>query len=71
MSASLKSLFYYALKYGEDAFNGKLIYIDEVEASKLTLPLLRTLTSSTDIEPRHLSVYDADLLDIRIKGPRS
>jgi hypothetical protein len=69
-SASPKSLFYYALKYGENAFNGRLIYIDEIESSKLTLPLLRTLTSPTDIEPRHLSVYDADLLDIKIKGPR-
>jgi hypothetical protein len=69
-SASPKSLFYYAKQYGEDAFNGKLIYIDEVESSKLTLPLLRTLTGQTDIEPRHLSVYDAELLDLRIKGPR-
>jgi len=69
-SASPKALFYYAKKYGENCFDGKLIFIDEVESSKLTLPMLRTLTSPTDIEPRHLSVYDADLLDLKIKGPR-
>lgn len=69
-SASPKSLFYYAKKYGESCFDGKLIYIDEIESSKLTLPLLRSLTSPTDMQPRHLSVYDADLLDLKIKGPR-
>jgi len=67
-SASGKSLFYYCKKYGDNALDKKLIFIDEVEASKDAIPLLRTLTSQTDIEPRHLSVFDAELLDLKIKG---
>lgn len=69
-SASPKSLFFYAKEHGEECFNGRLIYIDEVESSKYTIPMLRTLTSQTDITPRHLSVYDQELLDLRITGPR-
>jgi hypothetical protein len=70
-SASPKSLFYYVKEYGEDALSNKLLYIDEVEASKDALPILRSLTGQTEITPRHLSVYDADLLDLKIKGQRA
>jgi len=69
-SASPLSLFYYVKRYGEDALNGKLIFIDEVETSRMALPMLRSLTGQTEIEPRHLSVNDAELLDLKIKGPR-
>jgi len=70
-SASPKSLFYYVKEYGEDALDGVLLYIDEVEASQFTLPMLRSLTGQTEITPRHLSVYDAELLDLKIKGKRA
>jgi hypothetical protein len=70
-SCTPKSLFYYVKKYGEEALENKLLYIDEIEASQDTLPILRSLTGQTDIEPRHLSVYDADLLDLKIKGKRT
>jgi hypothetical protein len=70
-SASPKSLFYYAKEHGPDAFDGKLIYIDEVESSKMTLPMLRSLTGQTDIAPRHLSCADNELIDILIKGKRT
>jgi hypothetical protein len=63
--------FFYAIKaYGENFYDGKLIYIDEVESSSETMPMLRSLTGQTDIEPRHLSVHDAELLDLKIKGKR-
>jgi len=70
-SATPKSLFYYVLKYGVDSLKDKLLLIDEVEASEDTLPILRSLTGQTDIEPRHLSVYDAELLDLKIRGKRT
>lgn len=65
------SLFYYVKQYGEESLDKKLIFIDEVESSVETEPLLRSLTGQTDITPRHLSVYDAALLDLKIKGKRS
>lgn len=70
-SASPLSLFYYVKRYGEDALDGILIYIDEVEASKFALPMLRSLTGQTEITPRHLSVHDAEVLDLKIKGSRT
>jgi len=36
----------------------------------MALPMLRSLTGQTEIEPRHLSVNDAELLDLKIKGSR-
>lgn len=70
-SSSPLSFFYYIKKYGEWGLDKKLIYIDEVEASKRALPMLRTLTGQTDITPRHLSVFEGDVLDLKIKGKRS
>jgi predicted transcriptional regulator len=70
-SVSPLSLFYYAKKYGEDSLKGKLIFIDEFESSRMALPIIRVLTGQSDIEPRHLSVHEAELLDLKIKGPRS
>lgn len=70
-SASPLSLFYYVYKYGEWALDGKLVFIDEVESSKTAEPMLRSLTGQTDVTPRHLSVHEADLLDLTIKGKRS
>jgi len=70
-STSPKSFFYYVKEYGEDSLGDILLFIDEVEASKDALPLLRTLTTRTEITPRHLSVYDSELLDLKIKGKRA
>lgn len=67
-SASPLSLFYYVKRYGEDALDGLLIYIDEVEASRFVLPMLRSLTGQTEITPRHLPVYDAEVLDLKGRG---
>lgn len=69
-SASPLSLFYYVKHYGPSALDGILLFIDEVEAAKNALPMLRSLTGQTEITPRHLSVYDAELLDLKIKGQR-
>ena len=70
-SASPLSLFYYIKAYGEDALDGKLLFIDEVEASKFAMPMLRSLTSQTPILPRHLSVHEAEILDLKIVGKRA
>jgi len=70
-SSSPLAFFYYVKKYGEWSLDKKLIYIDEVEASKSALPTLRALTGQTDITPRHLSVHEAQVLDLEIKGKRS
>jgi len=70
-SASPLSLFYYVKKYGEESLDKTLLFIDEVEATKNALPMLRSLTSQTEIMPRHLSVHEAELLDIKIKGKRT
>ena len=70
-SASPLSLFYYIKHYGEDALDGKLLFIDEVEASKFAMPMLRSLTSQTPILPRHLSVHEAEILDLKIVGKRA
>ena len=70
-SASPLSFFYYIKKYGEWALDKKLIFIDEVEASRMALPMLRSLTGQTPITPRHLSVHDAEFLDLQIKGKRA
>jgi len=70
-SASPLSLFYYVKEYGEEALSGVLLYIDEVEASKFALPMLRSLTSQTEIHPRHLSVHEAEILDLKIVGSRA
>jgi hypothetical protein len=70
-SASPMSLFYYAKAYGEDAFDGLTIFIDEVESSEHTLPVLRSLTGQTEITPRHLSVNDAEVMDLKITGKRT
>jgi len=70
-SSSPLSMFYYIKEYGEDALDGVLIYLDEVEASQETLPMLRSLTSQTKITPRHLTVQDQNLIDLRIKGRRA
>lgn len=70
-SASPLSLFYYVKKYGEKALNKTLLFIDEVEATKNALPMLRSLTSQTEITPRHLSVHESELVDIKIKGNRA
>ena len=70
-SASPVSLFYYIKEHGEWALDKKLLYLDEVEASSTALPMLRSLTGQTEILPRHLSVHDAKLLDLSIKGKRA
>jgi predicted transcriptional regulator len=70
-SSSPLSFFYYVKKFGEWSLDKKLIFIDEVEVSKDALPMLRTLTGQTDITPRHLSVHEAEVLDLKIKGKRS
>lgn len=70
-SASPLSLFYYIKAHGEDALAGKLLFIDEVEASRFAMPMLRSLTSQTPILPRHLSVYEAEVLDLKIVGTRA
>jgi predicted transcriptional regulator len=70
-STSPKSYFYYVKECGEDALTDKMLFIDEAEASAEAEPVLRALTSRTEITPRHLSVYDANLLDLRITGKRS
>ncbi len=70
-SASPKSLFYYVKENGPNSLADMLIYIDEVESSKATLPMLRSLTSQTEITPRHLSVFDAEVLDLQILGTRT
>ena len=70
-STSPLAFFYYVKKYGEDSLDKKLIYIDEVTGSKDTVPVLKHLTGQTAITPRHLSVYDAKLLDMKINGRRS
>ena len=69
-SASPLSLFYYVKRYGPSALDAILLFIDEVEAAKNALPMLRSLTGQTEITPRHLSVYDAELLNLKIKGQR-
>lgn len=70
-SASPVSLFYYIKENGEWALDKKLLYLDEVEASSSALPMLRSLTGQTDIQPRHLSVHEAKILDLCIKGKRT
>jgi len=70
-SSSPLAFFYYVKKYGEWSLDKKLIYIDEVEASKSALPTLRSLTGQTNITPRHLSVHEAEVLDLEIKGKRA
>jgi len=70
-SASPLSFFYYIKKYGEWALDKKLIFIDEFESSKHAEPILRSLTGQTPITPRHLSVFEAELIDLVIQGKRS
>jgi len=70
-STSPKSYFYYVKQHGEDSLSDKLLFIDEAEASAEAEPVLRALTSRTEITPRHLSVYDSELLDLKIKGKRA
>jgi len=70
-SASPMSLFYFIKARGPHALDNMLLYIDEVEASKYAIPMLRTLTSQTKITPRHLSVHEAEVLDLKIAGKRS
>ena len=70
-SSSPMSLFYFVKKFGEHALDKTLIFLDEVEASMNTLPMLRSLTGQTDITPRHLSVFESDVIDIKIKGQRT
>jgi len=70
-SSSPVAFFYYIKKFGEWSLDKKLIYIDELEASKTALPTLRSLTGQTAITPRHLSVHEAELLDLEIKGKRA
>ena len=70
-SSSPLSLFYYVKRFGENALDKTLIFLDEVEASRDTLPMLRSLTGQTEITPRHLSVFEGEILDMRIKGQRS
>ena len=70
-STSPKAFFYFVKEYGENSLADILLFIDEIEASKEALPVLRTLTTKTEITPRHLSVYDSELLDLKIKGKRA
>ncbi len=70
-STSAKAYFYYVKKHGENALSDKLLFIDETEANMDSEPVLRALTNRTEITPRHLSVYDAELLDLKIKGKRA
>jgi len=70
-SASPLSLFYFIKHKGKTALDGIVLYIDEVEASKYAIPMLRTLTSQTKILPRHLSVHEAEVLDLKILGKRT
>ena len=70
-SSSPLSLFYYVKRFGEGALDKTLIFLDEVEASRDTLPMLRSLTGQTEITPRHLSVFEGEVLDMRIKGQRA
>ena len=70
-STSPKAYFYFVKEFGENALADKLLFIDEVEASADAEPVLRALTSRTEITPRHLSVYDSELLDLKIRGKRA
>lgn len=70
-SASPLSLFYFLKHRSKTALDGIVLYIDEVEASKYAIPMLRTLTSQTKILPRHLSVHEAEILDLKIHGKRT
>ena len=70
-SSSPLAFFYYIKKFGEWSLDKKLIFVDEVEASKNALPILRALTGQTDIIPRHLTVHEAEILDLQIKGRRA
>lgn len=69
-SASPMALFYYVKKYGENSLDSKVIYITEFENAKFAEPMLKALTDTNPIDPRHLSVYEAELLDLQIKGKR-
>ncbi|MEM2939714.1 MAG: hypothetical protein QXU95_05530 [Candidatus Bathyarchaeia archaeon] len=70
-STSPKSYFYYVKQYGDDSLSDKLLFIDEAEASAEAKPFLRALTSRTEITPRHLSVYDSEIFDLKIRGKRA
>jgi len=70
-STSPLSLFYYVQNYGEFALDKTLIYMDEVEASEQSLPMLRNLTGQTEITPRHLTVKDQEMMELVIRGKRS
>jgi len=70
-SSSPLSLFYYVKRFGEDSLDKTLIFLDEVSASQDTMPMLQSLTGQTDITPRHLSVFEGEVLDMKIKGRRT
>lgn len=70
-SSSPLALFYLIRKHGEHALSDMLLYIDEVEASMDAEPILRSLTGQTEITPRHLSVHENEVIDLRIKGKRT
>lgn len=70
-SSSPLSLFYYVKRFGEDSLDRTLIFLDEVEASQDTMPMLQSLTGQTEITPRHLSVFEGEVLDMKIKGQRA
>lgn len=70
-SSSPLALFYYVKEYGENALDGMLLYLDETESSRFSEPVLRSLTSQTEILPRHLSVHEAEVLDLKITGSRT
>lgn len=67
-SASPLFLHYFVSTYGEDVFKDKILLIDEAEASKDTLPMLRSITGQTPIEPRHGTIKEQRLLDIKMKN---
>jgi len=70
-SISPKSL-YYLTKNNPNALDEMVLFFDEVQASEGAIPLLRTLTSHTDIKPSHLSLdIQRKVVYLRIEGKQT
>jgi len=73
-SCTPKSLYYLTKSLGNEALKNKVLFFDEVKASKEAIPLLRTLTDQTGIGARHLTVdvkSAKKVLDLEIPRPQS
>lgn len=69
-SLSPKSLFYG--KKENKLFENGIIYVDESEASKDSIPILRAITSSGRIKPEHWSVDEKrKFMDLKFEGKYS